>query len=123
MTTNRRQFSRILFATEAELLTPNGKFPVSVIDMSLKGALIQPGPSTYVQIGTPCTLTLHLAEGSALIRMQVTVVHHESQHLGLACREIDLDSMTHLRRLVELNLGNEALLQRELSSLATQDPE
>jgi len=38
--------------------------------------------------------------------------------LGLSCREIDLDSITHLRRLVALNLGDEALLDRELGLLA-----
>ena len=123
MTSNRRQFSRILFHTDAELFTPNGEFSVNVVDISLKGALIRPESTDYVQIGTHCTLKLHLAEGGALIRMEATVVHHEGNYLGLACREIDLDSMTHLRRLVELNLGDESILHRELNSLATQEIE
>lgn len=121
MTSNRRQFSRILFHSEAELFTPTGEFSVNVVDISLKGALIRPDSSDYFGVGTHCTLKLHLAEGGVLIRMEATVVHHEGHYLGLACREIDLDSMTHLRRLVELNLGDESLLNRELSALAAQD--
>lgn len=121
MTTNRRQFSRILFQTDAKLLTANGEISVNVVDISLKGALIRPDSADYVQIGTNCTLKLHLAEGDACIAMEATVVHHQGNHLGLACRKIDVDSMTHLRRLVELNLGDESILQRELNALATQD--
>jgi hypothetical protein len=35
----------------------------------------------------------------------------------LLCESIDLDSITHLRRLVELNAGDPALLERELTAL------
>ena len=41
-----------------------------------------------------------------------------SESFGQA--SIDLDSITHLRRLVELNLGDEKLLERELSHLAAE---
>jgi len=40
------------------------------------------------------------------------------EHNLTALRQhIDLDSISHLRRLVELNLGDEALLERELAAL------
>ena len=37
--------------------------------------------------------------------------------LACAARSIDLDSITHLRRLVELNSGDAAMLERELHTL------
>ena len=46
-----------------------------------------------------------------------TVAHREGRRAGLACQSIDVDSVTHLRRLVELNAGDPDLLQRELSAL------
>ena len=46
-----------------------------------------------------------------------TVVHIDSQHIGLRCDSIDLDSITHLRRLVELNSGDPSMLEREISAL------
>jgi hypothetical protein len=36
----------------------------------------------------------------------------------LQCNAIDIDSVTHLRRLVELNLGNSEQLNKELSQLS-----
>ncbi len=41
----------------------------------------------------------------------------ENGELGLRCEDIDVDSITCLRRLVELNLGEPELLERELSAL------
>ena len=38
-------------------------------------------------------------------------------HTGLLCKGIDLDSVTHLRRLIELQLGDPALLERDLAEL------
>jgi hypothetical protein len=36
---------------------------------------------------------------------------------GLQWRNIDVDSLTHLRRLLELNLNDPSLLDRELADL------
>jgi hypothetical protein len=51
------------------------------------------------------------------ITMGVRVAHVNDRTAGLRCIEIDLDSLTHLRRLLELNLGDSALLCRELEHL------
>jgi hypothetical protein len=37
------------------------------------------------------------------------------------CTKIDLESITNLRRLVELNLGDEAALNREISAMVHLD--
>lgn len=118
MTSNRRQFSRIRFTSEARLFMPSGEYPVEVLDLSLKGALIRPGEAAYAKIGSKCTLKVKLDDKGTTIRMEATVVHAQHGLFGLSCREIDLDSITHLRRLVALNLGDEALLEREFSLLS-----
>jgi hypothetical protein len=117
MTQNRRQFTRIPFQTDARVFLPNGEFVVEVIDLSLKGALIRPRDELFVTVGSNCVLEIQLADAASSIRMESTIVHHQGNYYGLACREIDLDSVTHLRRLVALNLGDEALLEREISLL------
>lgn len=120
-TANRRHFSRIAFHAPAELVTGHDHGKAVVVDLSLKGALVRvPGIST-IAAGENCTLHVGLGDIGATIRMQCTVVHVEGSYLGLACRNIDLDSATHLRRLVELNLGDAALLERELSALAGEE--
>lgn len=117
MTSNRRQFSRIQFQTEARLYLPAGESAVELLDLSLNGALIQPSPDFYAKVGTKGSLKIRLDDMGTLISMDVAIVHHQGDVYGLACREIDLDSVTHLRQLVALNTGDEALLERELALL------
>ena len=49
--------------------------------------------------------------------MEVSVAHIEESRIGFYCQHIDIDSISHLHRLVELNLGNEKLLEREMSEM------
>ncbi len=115
---NRRLFSRIRFRTDARLYLPGQESDVEIVDLSLRGALVAAPEGVYAALGTPCTLRLRLDELGTTIRMETTVVHREGGYYGLYCREIDLDSITHLRRLVELNLGDESLLHREITRLS-----
>lgn len=120
MTENRRQFSRIQFQTEARLALPSGESSVKVLDLSLNGALVRSAQVLSCPMGSQGMLIVRLDDVATVIRMQVTLAHQEGKDLGLVCREIDLDSITHLRRLVELNLGDEKLLERELSHLVAE---
>lgn len=121
MTANRRQFTRIHFQADAHLHLPEGNCPVEVVDLSLKGALVRPEAPLFVAVGSAGRLDIALDGPDTVIAMEITVVHREGGLFGLACRSIDLDSITHLRRLVELNVGDEAILQRELTALGRQD--
>lgn len=121
MTTERRQFTRIQFRTNARLRLGDAEADVEVVDISLKGALVRPKADLGPAVGAEGSLEISLGQSDADIRMEVTVVHRKADHFGLACREIDLDSITHLRRLVELNVGDESILNRELSALTHLD--
>ncbi len=57
-----------------------------------------------------------------VIRMEVSVSHIENGHVGCRCKHIDLDSVSHLRRPVELNIGDTDILNRELSELSHSNP-
>ena len=119
MTQNRRQFSRVSFQGEAHLVLAGSEHPVELVDLSLKGALIRPQGEFFATVGSNCTLKIRLDETGNSICMEATIVHHQGDLYGLACREIDLDSVTHLRRLVALNLGDETLLELEIALLTT----
>jgi len=119
MTAERRQFSRIFFQTEGRLYLQGHELPVEVADLSLKGALLRPAGGGSLPLKAHGLLKIQLGETGASIRMEVEVVHREGSLYGVACREIDLDSITHLRRLVELNLGDEAMAEREFALLTT----
>ncbi|MFV0372099.1 MAG: PilZ domain-containing protein [Azonexus sp.] len=119
MDQNRRQFTRINFLSPARLILPDGVHTVDISDLSLKGALVSPSQPLDAQLGTHGVLRVQLDDASTEIRMSVAIAHRDKNHYGLACHEIDLDSVTHLRRLVTLNAGDDALLTREISLLSS----
>jgi PilZ domain len=113
----RRRFSRITFHRPAELEVRAERATCELLDVSLKGALVEAPLTFRVGPGQACTLTIRLDAGDALIRMEGVIVHGEGAQAGIRCTGIDLESIAHLRRIVELNLGDEDLLHRELSAL------
>jgi len=122
-TDERRQHARIAFHCPAQLVFAAGKVDVVVIDISLKGALIRLPADVALQDGAICRLHVRLdetREKDEQISMETRVTHVEGGNAGLLCLVIDIDSVTHLRRLVELNLGDPLLLERELSALVAE---
>lgn len=111
-----RHFSRIPFHADVQLhfMLPNAVQAGNLRDISLKGALFETLHPVPTFMGKACRLQLILREGGEKITMEGTVVHHEGNLIGIECKQIDMDSMANLRRLVELNLGDEGLLEREL---------
>lgn len=114
MANEQRRFKRIPFDMPGRIVDTT---TVRVIDVSLKGALIAKPPNWKGSKGDTISIELPLDSGEAVIRMDMRVAHIEAERIGLACEYIDLDSITHLRRLVELNIGDDELLQRELAEL------
>jgi hypothetical protein len=57
------------------------------------------------------------SEDAQRITMQGTVVRVSDSNVALRCDQMDIDSMTHLRRLVEMNLGDTDMLERELDAI------
>jgi hypothetical protein len=113
----RRHFWRAAFHSPVRITLHGGGHAYGqLIDISLKGALLEVGPTFKAVMGEQCQMRLDLAPG-ATISLSGTVTHIDGQHVGLHTDNIDLDSITHLRRLVELNAGDPALLEREISAL------
>lgn len=115
----RRHFVRVGFDAPALLVTGMGSFTVHVLDLSLRGALVRVPDHALLSHKMQGQLTLPLAMAGQEITMKVELAYAEGTKLGLLCRSMDLDSMTHLRRLIELQLGDPALLERDLSELTS----
>ena len=114
---NSRKFQRVLFDADTRIEGASGNVSASLIDISLNGALIHIPEEWCGAIGDDLTISVQLDQEESIIRMQTRVAHIESDHIGLPCEHIDMDSITHLRRLVELNLGDAELLERELVAM------
>ena len=112
----RRRFKRIAFDAGTELSQGEYIWPVKLIDLSLKGLLIE-RPEPW--LGDPAEdffVDIHLSDDID-ITMDVHLTHEDHGQLGFVCRHISLESIQRLRRLIELNLGDEAELERELGAL------
>jgi hypothetical protein len=118
MSDERRYFSRIPFTANAHILTTDGDM-YRVIDVSLNGLLIARPENWVGKLTDNFTVDLLLDDAQVVIKMQAEMAHLDTDSIGFHCKLIDLDSITHLKRLVELNLADEALLHRELSALLT----
>lgn len=118
---NRRQFTRILFSIKAELNVENTTYSVSIHDISLNGALVTAVKSEQPLKGKLGTLTFFLSDNESEVTMHIAVVHEKNDETGLQCNAIDIDSVTLLRRLIELNLGDNEQLDKELSQLSRAD--
>jgi hypothetical protein len=113
---DRRQFWRASFHSGVHLVLHGQVSDAGLHDISLKGALVEVPDGWSGKLGEHCQLRLKLASDAA-ISMSTTITHIDGRHVGLRCDSIDLDSVSHLRRLVELNAGDAALLEREFAAL------
>ncbi len=114
---DRRLFSRIPFNGHVTLINDEGQWVCNLVDISLKGVLIDQPAEWTGKLGQSFQLEISLSEGKVNILMDVTTSHIRDQRIGFCCTHIDLESITHLRRLLELNIGDEEQMNRELSAL------
>lgn len=117
MTQERRRFARVSMDGQVTVKCASASRDLALLDISLRGALCTRPDNWHPATGEQCRLTIAPGAGEITIDMEGTVVHVEANFVGFRCDHIDLDSISHLKRLVELNLGDEAELERELGEL------
>ncbi|MFM8454826.1 MAG: PilZ domain-containing protein [Gammaproteobacteria bacterium] len=117
----KRIFQRIPFHAEATLthLESRKIWPIQVLDLSLKGILTSnPDAANNFQADGNFSITIPLSDkGEEFIQTQAELAHQEPKALGFRISNIDVDSITHLRRLLNLNGIAEDALNRELREL------
>jgi PilZ domain len=116
LATENRNFHRILYKADAIVSCEEKTWPCEITDLSLKGCLLHFEFPWTEDLEKIYTLTLHLSEQSS-IKMDLSVAHVVGNNVGFKCEHIDIDSVSALRRLVELNLGDSDLLKRDLLAL------
>ena len=89
----------------------------NLLDISLKGMLVEPPENINIDTSNPCGMALFLGEDIS-IHARVNITHSSNGNWGLNWLQIDVASLQHLRRLIELNTNNPAMLTRELSELS-----
>ncbi|SIS43894.1 PilZ domain-containing protein [Neptunomonas antarctica] len=113
----RRRFTRINFDANCILRTSDKEWEIKLIDICFKGALAESNTELPLSIGDQAELIIVLDGNEVIIEMPAIINHRRDKYLGFKAQTMKLSSISHLRRLVELNLGDPTLLERELDHL------
>jgi len=121
MDKERRQYTRVSFDSTAKLSKDDQIFDCQVVDLSIHGVLLRPHGVLRSKEGAMYQLEIPLSDDENSIKMTLKLMHQHPVNLGFICQSIDLDSITHLRKIVELNSGDSAILDRDLAALCSEN--
>jgi hypothetical protein len=115
---NHRAVHRVNFVQAAVLHTNGEAVAARLLDISLMGALVALEAPVDVTAGGECSMTLTLGPDVVLeLTGEVVRTEDGGSHLGISWGSMDVDSASHLRRLLELNLGNHELLGQDIEAM------
>jgi len=112
----RRHFSRVNFHSRVILSQGEQQWDCELVDISLKGLLINREENQHFHADSPFSARINLGEDEH-IDMQLTLARSSDQQQGFTCTSIDVESIRHLRRLIELNLGDPEAAEREITEM------
>jgi hypothetical protein len=113
----RRRFSRVIYNVPAKLQQGELGTTGAIMDLSLHGVLLT-APSVAWDCTQLVNVSFHIPESDIDINLQVEIVELTDTRLRTSIKYIDIDSIGYLKRLVELNVGDDELLHREIEQLS-----
>ncbi|AZL86140.1 PilZ domain-containing protein [Aliivibrio salmonicida] len=113
----RRKFSRVVYQSSITLIQEIQQWKGSLIDLSLHGLLIQLSDHCEIELNNQVIAHFTLNDSDIHIIAECEIIQKTNNMLRLCISHIDIDSISHLKRLIELNVGNDELLLRQLSEL------
>lgn len=110
---DQRSFRRINFETEADILIDNLAVRCKLADLALQGALFCASDALAVEIGKHYQLNIRLPASDLTMQFTAELIHQRGLFYGFIFIAEDSVTMGHLRRLLELNIGDSAETERE----------
>jgi len=114
---SQRRFSRVKCVEKCIVDTGSGTVEVMLHDISLKGALVEHAGDLSIEIGDRWKLFFQLNHSDIILQFDVQVVHCRDNQAGVKFIEMDLDTMIHLRSLMEARTVNPEQVRHELAFL------
>ena len=111
---DRRLYHRVGFHANALLSCSESNTAVEILDISLAGALLklESQPKNMDDV----ILEVKLSD-DANFEMRGSLVPYDDNHVALHRDLNQLENDYHLRRLLELNLGDPTLMERDVKTL------
>ncbi|MCM2680530.1 PilZ domain-containing protein [Echinimonas agarilytica] len=112
----RRQFSRIVLDWPVEIIQHGERWPSTLIDLSFKGVLLN---CERIELEPNATIRIHLhiPQSQLDLEFKAHLLRQNGSVLAFVIDALDIESMSELRRVIELNLGDEGALHREMEQL------
>ena len=113
--TEQRNFRRINFKTEADVLIEDKPHRCKLVDLALQGALFTSEQELPVAAGQHCRIKITLPDSDLTLEFTAELIHQRGNFYGFIFIAEDATTMGHLRRLLELNIGDGDEVDREFS--------
>ncbi|NOH98923.1 PilZ domain-containing protein [Vibrio sp. 99-70-13A1] len=114
----RRRFSRIIYQVPAKASQDQLQLNGFVQDLSLHGVLLQCDDALLFNHSLPLHVSFQLNDSDVVIKLEASIISTNNTSMRLRIEHLDIDSISHLKRLVELNVGDDELLHREIEHLS-----
>ena len=111
---DKRYFSRINFTAQSQIEVNDKVYSGELLDLSLRGALLNFKENIPLNMNDSCTLIIHLHSSAIKLIFDAVLVHIHKNHLGFKFISEDVGTMTHLRNLLSLNVGDYDKITDEL---------
>lgn len=124
---DKRQFQRVELNVPGELGIHGDQIPVTIEDVSLQGLRLSAAETMLEMLPfdshDPYRVLFKVNPDSPLITLHLTQLYRQSPSnnslvfMGCKVAHIDVDSLAELRRLINVNSGDNQLSEQDMSSL------
>jgi hypothetical protein len=111
-----RRFRRIPFEAEVTLNVDPDSWSGKLLDVAMKGAMVGTDTPLPLTLGSKCSLRISLPGAPISLDFQAELIYCEENCYGFKFISEDLETLTHLRKLIELNTGDAEATRSELSA-------
>jgi len=111
-----RRFRRITFVTQVTLSNGQDSWTGELLEIALKGALVETKCQLPFDLGSECTLSMTLPGSTISLEFEAKLIHSKNLHYGFKFISENIETLTHLRKLIELNTGDAETTRGELFS-------
>ena len=117
---NNRNFRRVPFEAEVTLAFGQDIRSGELLDVAMKGAMVGTDTPLLNTLGDKCSLCISLSGTTISLNFEAELVHSVENRYGFKFISENLVTLTHLRKLIELNTGDAEATRSELSAWLSQ---
>ena len=116
--TERRRFSRIIYQVPALIEQNDLAMQAMIQDLSLHGLLLKVEDAKPLDSLLPVEVGFSFIQSEQTIQLSAGIVSIAGNEIRLKISNIDIENISQLKRFIELNVGNNEILNRELEHLS-----